>query len=169
MTGCCCSKETRVKIVMGYSSVSTLLHLSAAVVFGVKYHLYTIAMWAAIGGFYSLSVSTLHGLALRNQVRPNPDSMVIQLLPAILLAAILGMIFSLGVTVYGLAKAISGREDLELSSHYILSVWGFLSLKWTFYLFQQSRYYTRSFHTDSEDAAPFVIQEVLPSGEEEVG
>ena len=69
-----------------------------------------IAILAAVGGLYSLSGATLHGLALRNQRHPNPNSMVIQLLPAILLAAILGIILSLGVTVYGLTKAISGRE-----------------------------------------------------------
>jgi hypothetical protein len=46
-------------------------------------------------------------------------------------------------------------------------VWGFLCLKWSYYLFRQSRHYTRSYHPDSEDAAPFVIQEVLPEQEEE--
>ena len=57
--------------------------------------------------------------------------------------------------------------DLVLSSHYILGVWGFLCLKWSFYLFQQSRHYTRiSYHLDTEDAAPFVIQEVLPEQED---
>ena len=67
-------------------------------------------MWAAIGGLYALSVATLHGLAIRQSLRPNPNSIVTQLLPAILLIAVLGMIFSLGVTVYGLAKAISLKE-----------------------------------------------------------
>ena len=156
MVECCCSREVRVKIVLCYASLSTFLHVSAAIVFGVKFHLYTvrittyfyiclkhsiqfillktmltvvgkilkvicrfincwnaswqIAMWAAIGALYAASVATLHGLALRNQQRPNPHSIVIQLLPAILLVAVLGMIFSLGVTVYGLAKAISSKE-----------------------------------------------------------
>ena len=57
-------------------------------------------------------------------------------------------------------------SGLDVSSHYILCVWGFLCLKWSYYLFQQSRHYTSSFHPDSEDAAPFVIQEVLPEEEE---
>ncbi|XP_063673791.1 heme transporter hrg1-A-like [Bolinopsis microptera] len=166
MVGCCCSKEVRVKIVFGYSAFSTLMHVSAALVFGVKFQLYTVAMWAAIGGLYALSVATLHGLAIRQSLRPNPNSIVIQLLPAILLSAVLGMIFSLGVTVYGLAKAISLKEDLVISSHYILGVWGFLCFKWSYYLFQQSRRYTRSYHLDTEDAAPFVIQEVLPEQED---
>ena len=57
-------------------------------------------------------------------------------------------------------------SELNVNSHYILAVWGFLCLKWSYYLFQQSRHYTTSYHPDSEDAAPFVIQEVLPQEEE---
>ena len=87
---------------------------------------------------------------------------------------VLGMVFSLGITVYGLAYAITynegisnvwgPRHDYKISqlskriktvlkflhfsapnrkSHYLLAVWGFMTFKWAFYMFQLSRHYNR--------------------------
>ena len=68
-------------------------------------------MWAGIAALYALSVASLHGFALRNQQRPNPNSTVLMMLPAILLAGVLGVIFSFGVTIYGIARAVSLKES----------------------------------------------------------
>lgn len=67
-------------------------------------------MWAAIGAFYALGVALLHHLALRNGFRPNSGSLVVQVLPAILLVGVLGMLFGAGVTFYSFAKAIADQE-----------------------------------------------------------
>ena len=67
-------------------------------------------MWAGIHSVYAFFVAVINGTVLRQQFRPSPHSAISQILPALLLVAVLGIMFSLGVAGYAFGKAIAGKE-----------------------------------------------------------
>jgi len=83
-------------------------------------------MWASISSMYAAAVASLHYSAVRAQFRPNPNSILSQILPAILLVGVCGMIFSLGVTFYAFAKAITLQEGEPRPTRVLLSVISFI-------------------------------------------
>jgi len=161
----CCSAKLKAKLVLTAALVSVLLGLSGATCFSY-FGQYTTATWCGITSVYALGVVIMHCTALQYGVRPHPNSLVSQILPATLLVGVLGMLFSMGITVYGVAYAFANNEQLNRESHYLLSVWGFMTFKWSFYMFHLSRRYNTILAIEEDDRAQLVQEGSTDSTEQ---